>query len=76
MEDKFKLKNVTIHIDQTPLEREKGAYWLRSINPESPISAWGKPEEIGQLFGTWLSKTIAAMEKNNCKLIKMDISWE
>ena len=76
MKDTFKLNNVTIHIDQTPSEREKGAYWLRSINPESPISAWGKPEEIGKLFGEWLSRTIAAMEKNNCSLIKIDLSWE
>lgn len=76
MENEFKLKNVTIAIDQTPLEREKGIYWLRSINPDSPISAWGQPEEIGILFGKWLCNTIAAMEKNNCKCIKIDISWE
>lgn len=76
MKDTFKLNNVTIHIDQSPSERAKGAYWLRSINPESPISAWGRPEEIGMLFGEWLSRTIAAMEKNNCSLIKIDLSWE
>lgn len=76
MKDKFALKNVSIHIDQTLIEREKGCYWLRSINPNSPVSAWGKPNEIGQLFGEWLGNTIAAMNKNNCKLIKIDMSWE
>lgn len=76
MEDTFKMKNVTIHIDQTSLERKKGVYWLRSINPENPISLYGKPQEIGKSFGDCLSRTIAAMEKNNCKLIKIDISWE
>lgn len=76
MKDKFKLKNVTIHIDQSPSERVKGKYWLRSINPESPISAWGSPEEIGMLFGVWLSRTVAAMQNNNCSLIKIDLSWE
>lgn len=76
MKDTFELKNVTILIDQTLLEREKDEYWLRSINPESPLSVWGKPFEIGQLFGIWLNNTVSAMKKNNCKLIKMDISWE
>lgn len=76
MKDEFKLKNVTIHIDQTLLEQEKGCYYLRAINPSSPVSCWGTPDHIGQTFGKWLSDTITAMEKNNCKLIKIDLSWE
>lgn len=76
MKDTFELKNVSINIDQTPMERKRGIYWLRSINPVSPLSAWGKPNELGQIFGIWLANTIEAMNKNNCKLIKIDISWE
>ena len=76
MKDTFKLKHVTIIIDQSSLEREKGDYYLRATDPRNPISAWGKPEKIGQLFGIWLSNTIKVMNKNKCKLIKIHLSWE
>lgn len=76
MKDKFTLKKVTIHIDQTLMERKKGLYYLQATEDTSPLSFQGKPYEIGEIFGKWLGNTIAAMDKNNCKLIKIDISWE
>lgn len=76
MKEEFALKNVTIVIDQTPQEREKGLYYLRAINVDSPLQSYGTPQEIGERFGQWLSNTIAAMSKNDCKTIKMELSWE
>lgn len=76
MKDEFKLNNVTIVIDQTPMEREKGLYYLRATNKTSPLQAYGSPVEIGTRFGYWLSNTIAAMQKNDCKTIKIDLKWE
>lgn len=74
--EKFALKNVTIVIDQTPMEREKGLYYLRATNVNSPLQAFGTPEELGTRFGQWLSNTIAVMQKNDCKTIKIDMKWE
>lgn len=76
MKEEFALKNVTIVIDQTPKEREKGWYYLRSINENSPLQAYGSPVEIGTRFGQWLNNTIAAMAKNDCKMIKIEVKWE
>lgn len=76
MKDTFKLKNVTLVIDQTPMEQEKGVYYLRATNDNSPLQCYGTPEHIGNTFGQWLSNTIAAMDKNDCKIIKMELTWE
>ena len=76
MKDKFALKDVTIIIDQTPLEQKKGLYYLRAINENSPLQSYGTPQEIGERFGQWLSNTIAAMQKNDCKTIKIELKWE
>lgn len=76
MKGKFALKNVTIVIDQTPMEREKGLYYLRATNENSPLQSYGTPQEIGERFGQWLSNTIAAMSKNDCKTIKIEMKWE
>lgn len=76
MKEKFALKNVTIVIDQTPIEREKGWYYLRATNENSPLQAYGSPVEIGTRFGQWLSNTIDAMSKNDCKTIKIELKWE
>lgn len=76
MKDKFELKNVTIVIDQTPMEREQGLYYLRATNEKSPLEIIGNPSQIGEKFGQWLKNTIAAMDRNNCKKIKMELTWE
>ncbi len=76
MSKKFALKKVTIHIDQSQIEKEKGLYYLQATSDTSPLSFQGKPYEIGEAFGKWLGNTIAAMDINNCKLIKIDLSWE
>ena len=76
MKDEFALKNVTIVIDQTPIEREKGLYYLRATNVNSPLQSYGTPQEIGERFGQWLSNTITAMPKNDCRTIKMELTWK
>ena len=76
MKDEFKLKSVSIVIDQTQLEREKGLFYLRAINVDSPLHSYGTPKEIGERFGQWLSNTLAAMQNNEYKTIKMELKWE
>lgn len=76
METKFDVKQVTIIIDQTEMEREDSHYYLRAIAENSPVSSYGTATEIGQQFGQMLSNTIAAMTENNCKIIIMEISWK
>ena len=76
MKHEFGLKNVTIVIDQTASEREKGVYYLRAIEHNSPLQAFGTPYEISTLLGQWLSNTLNKMSKNNCKTIKIEFSWE
>lgn len=76
MKIKFGLKNVSLVIDQTPLEREKGCYYLRALAENSPLQCYGTPQEISERFGQWLNNTISVMEANNCKAIIMEIKWE
>lgn len=73
---KFALKKVTIVIDQTAMEHEKGLYYLRATDIDSPLQSYGTPQEIGERMGQWISNTIAAMNENKCKVIKMEITWE
>lgn len=73
---KFALKKVTIVIDQTKMEREKGLYYLRAIDFNSPLQSHGTPQKISEIFAKWLSNTIAAMNQNDCKLIEMEITWK
>lgn len=76
METKFEVKQVTIIIDQTEMEREDGHYYLRATADNSPVCSYGTATEIGQQFGQMLSNTIAAMAENNCQTIIMEISWK
>ena len=76
MKDKFELKNVTVVIDQTPLEAKKSLYYLRATTQRSPLEIQGTPKEIGTMFGQWVTNTIAAMSKNNCTKIKINMRWE
>lgn len=73
---KFALKKVTIVIDQTKMERERGLYYLRATDIHSPLQSHGTPQKISKNFGQWLSNTIAAMNENECKVIKMEITWK
>lgn len=72
----FALKKVTIVIDQTAMERLKGLYYLRAIDFNSPLQSHGTAQEISERFSQWLSNTINAMDENNCKVIKMEITWK
>lgn len=76
MKDEFKLKSVSILIDQTQHEHKKGLFYLRATNVDSPLQSYGTPQEIGERFGQCLSNTLAAMQKNNCKIIKIELKWE
>lgn len=76
MKDEFKLKNVTIVIDQTPMEHKYDVYYLRATTLHSPLNSFGTAEHISEMFCVWLCNTINAMDKNDCKKIKMDLTWE
>lgn len=78
MKDVFNLKKVTFVIDQSQksTEHEKGLYYLRATNANSPVQIYGSPSQIGETFGQLLSNTIEAMEKNNCEVIEMELLWK
>lgn len=76
MKDEFKLKNVTIVIDQTPTERQRGKYYLRATNMNSPLEILGTSGEVSEIFSQWLYNTMNAMGRNNCSKIKMELTWE
>ena len=73
---KFELKEVTLVLDQTPNEREKGLYYLRAVEVNSPLQLLGTPKEISDMFSRWLCNTIEEMNNNNCNTIKLVMSWK
>lgn len=76
MNNEFKLNDVTIIIDQTPLEKEKNCYYLRAEEFDSPLSSWGPADIVSNRFAQWLENTLNAMSVNDCSTIKMTISWK
>lgn len=74
--DTFYVRKVEIIIDQSEEEKAAGLYYCRTTKPRTTTEIQGTPQEIGDMFGKWVTNTISAMEKNHASRIKMQISWE